>query len=109
MVVILAVPRDHLESEVARRLSAHVTGEPGVSVEHPTGDGDRELVMRDKRGHPVGVMGFTRTQVVDFAVAKHARRLGIASALYRHLCRIGIRDIRGPFTDDGAAFVKARA
>lgn len=106
-MTLLAVDRSHVESEVARRLAQHAHGQPGFSIERPTGDGTSEMVCRDAKGVPVGVMGFNRAQVVDFAVAKPWRRLGIATRMYQHLGRIGIVHIRGPFTEDGAAFVRS--
>lgn len=106
-MITVTIPREILEADVERRLQTHNDGKPGLSHGTVTGDGTRELVMRDSRGTPIGVMGFNAREVTDFAVARPFRRLGIASAMYENLRLRGIVAIRGPFTEDGLAFVTA--
>lgn len=98
--------RSLLEYEVARRISAHARGVPGISRGHATGDGTHEMVLRDEQGIPVGVMGFTGREITDYCVLAGLRRLGIATRLYRFLAESGVKHIRGPFTEAGLAFAQ---
>lgn len=107
--ITLAVPRRHLEIETEKRLRCHHIGSPGICAGRATGDGICEIVYRDALGVPVGVMGYTDDTVTDFCVARHRRREGVATRMLAHLRARGVSNIRGPFTDDGAAFVKARS
>lgn len=103
----IVVSREALERTVADRLRAHANGEPGITAGKSTGDGQHELVMRDRFGHTIGVLGHTGPLITDFAVRADRRKMGVGTALVRHACeRCGCTAIRGPFTEDGAAFVK---
>lgn len=108
------IPRHVIEREVEKRLIQHCPGVPGIHEGIPTGDGQRELVMRDKDGMPVGVLGydpkngFESASIRDFAVAKAFRRLGIATALVAEARKRGAKGISSSFfTKDGLAFVRS--
>ncbi len=105
---VMEITRAVLEREVNKRIAQHCPGVPGIHEGLPTGDGARELVMRDKDGMPIGVLGFDSDTIRDFAVSKPFRRLGIATALVAEARRRGCRGITSEaFTQDGLAFVRS--
>jgi GNAT superfamily N-acetyltransferase len=103
----ITVTRAILEAEVDKRLARHpplTIG--GICHGEPTGDGEKEIVYHDKFGRPVGVMGYTGNYVTDFCVARRFRRFGIATRMLNYLRSRGVQHVRGPFTEDGEAFMR---
>ncbi|MFA6159389.1 MAG: hypothetical protein WC763_07225, partial [Candidatus Paceibacterota bacterium] len=86
-------------------LSQYKKGTPGVSQGLDRKDGSGELVFRDETGKPVGVLAYSPAEVTDLAVAKSARRKGVASSLVDFARGRGISSFRKtPQSEEGRSF-----